>query len=122
MDTYLLKLSGKAELPERIETGHNYHVSLEGSITSEVKTDNEDGTHTYVAGFRPVKIELLDPKGKMLKLKDTRTASQILRARFYGIWTKNDNGMSFNDYYDYLMNNLIFSAHDIAEMYGPKKS
>lgn len=118
MDTFLLKLTGKAETPERIETGHNYHVSLEGSVTSETKTDNEDGTHTYTALFRPVKMDLLDKKGKMLKLKDMRTASQLWRARVWTFWkNKADTTTTDAEFYEKLMNNMIQRAPEIIEMY-----
>ena len=34
ISNHILKLSGKAELPRAIDAGHNYHVSLSGSIPS----------------------------------------------------------------------------------------
>ncbi|SRR6266481_4827239 len=118
MDTYLLRLSGKAESPNRIEIGHNFKVLLEGSIISETKSDNEDGNHTYTAVFKPIRIETLSDSGERLKLKDTRTASQIFRARIYGIWLKDDNGIEFKTYYENLMTNLIAMAPEIVSMYG----
>jgi hypothetical protein len=117
MDTYLLKLTGKAEAPERIEIGYNYHVAIEGAVVSESKSTNDDGTHTFTATFKPIKIDLLNVKGETLKMKDTRTSSQILRARFYGIWLKSGSSEDFEKWYAHLMSELINDAWEIVEKY-----
>lgn len=119
-DNYILRLSGKAELPQDIEIGHNWHISMEGSITSKTITDNENGSHSVTYLFKPIKVELLDDKGKMLKLKDTRTRTQLLRGRMYGIWSKLQTNLSFEDYWDSLMVKVIQHADEIAEMYDEK--
>ena len=117
MNNYVLRLSGKAELPEDIEIGHNYHVSLEGSVPTFQQTDNEDGTFTRTYTFKPVKIDLLNAKGETLKLKDTRSQSQLLRARFWKQWQNMPDDIPFEEWYPRLMNNLIQHAPEIAEMY-----
>ncbi len=119
MDTYLLKIHGKAELPQPIEIGHNFRVSSEGSVISSIKSDNEDGsfTHTYV--FKPIKIEVLTPLGETLKLSDTRTLSQQFRAMMWKIWKAQGDAESFEDVvYPRLMKNLIEVAADVYEMYS----
>lgn len=120
ISNFTLKVSGKAELPEAIEIGSNYHVSMEGSVTNFTESDNDDGTHSRTYTFKPVKLDLLDPMGKTLKLKDARSKSQILRARFWAIWKEHNIEMSFEAWYDKLMDNLREGAVEITEMYGPQ--
>ena len=120
ISSYSLQLSGKAELPEGIEIGSNYHVATEGSITGSSDSDNEDGTLSRVFKFKPVKIDILTPMGKTLKLKDARSKSQILRARFWSIWKEHNIEMSFESWYDKLMDNMREGAVEISEMYGPQ--
>ncbi len=120
ISSYHLKLSGKAELPREIQIGSNYHISLEGSITNFTEADNEDGTHSRMYTFKPVKVELLDPLGKSLKLKDTRSKSQILRARFWSIWKEQNINMPFEEWYDGLMDNIREDALMVVSMYEKK--
>lgn len=99
ISSHILKLQGKAELPAEIALGHNYHVALEGSIVTVAESDNEDGTNRRVYTFRPVKIDLLTDKGEMLKLKDTRSNSQLVRAMLYKKWVNAASQESFDDFY-----------------------
>ena len=122
ISAHILKLTGKAELPREIEAGHNYHVSLSGSIPSVTESDNEDGTFTRTYTFRPVKIELLDAQGKTLKLKDARSKSQLFRARTWSQWKDRPENQTFEQFYDALMDNLINFAPEVIEMYGPSTS
>jgi hypothetical protein len=120
ISNHILKLQGKAELPREIEIGQNYHISLEGGVPSFSETDNEDGTHSRVYTFRPIKIDLLDPKGNSLKLKDTRSKSQLFRARVWSAWKDRPDNLTFEEYYDGLMDNLIKFAPEVVNMYQPK--
>lgn len=83
INSHILRLSGKAELPKEVREGFNYHVSCEGSITSSSLHDNEDGTWNKVYTFKPVKVDLLDPLGETLRLSDPRSMSQKFRAYLY---------------------------------------
>lgn len=122
INSHILRLQGKAELPRAITIGDNYHISLEGSITDFKQSDNQDGTHNRLYTFKPVKVELLDPLGESLKLKDARTRSQLWRARMYGIWKTQNINMPFEEYYDKTMDNLIFAGAEVLAMYGPADS
>lgn len=122
VNSHVLKLSGRAELPNEIDIGHNYHISLEGSVPKTELHDNEDGTFNKVYTFRPVKIELLTQKGETLKLKDNRRASQLFRARLWKEHTNSKSELSFEDWYQGLMLNLIQVANELAEMYAPKEN
>lgn len=119
MDTHLLKIMGKAELPQPVEIGHNFRVSSEGSVVSSNKSDNEDGSFTYTYVFKPIKIEVLTPLGETLKLSDTRTLSQQFRAMMWRIWKQYNDPESFEDVvYPRLMKNLLNAGPDIYEMYS----
>jgi len=100
INNHFLKLSGKAELPQAIEMGHNYHVALEGSVNSVNDSDNEDGTYTRAYTFKAIKIELLDQKGETLKLKDTRSNSQLIRSLIYKKWVNAASDVDFDTFYD----------------------
>lgn len=82
MDTYNIKLSGKLNIPEPLEIGNDYHIALEGSITSVTKSNNEDGTYTLDHKLEPLKLELLKNDGKTIKADKTRL-SQKLRSRAF---------------------------------------
>lgn len=120
INSLILRLQGKAELPHAVGIGSNYHISLEGSVTNFTQSDNENGTHNRTYTFKPVKVELLDPLGETLQLKDARSKSQLLRARFFGIWRTQNINTPFEQWYDTLMDNLIADGATIAEMYAPK--
>jgi len=100
INSYSLKLSGKAELPEDIQIGDNYHVSLEGTVESESTHDNHDGTYSKIYTFKPVKVDLLDPKGKALRLKDPRKNSQKIRNFLWKLHEQEGYGEDFERVYD----------------------
>lgn len=118
INSYILKVSGRAELPHDIEVGHNYHVSLEGSIPKVEMHDNEDGTWNQIYTFNPITVELLDKKGKTLKLKDTRSASQLLRGRLWKKWQDANTDLPFDEWYNRIMLELIKNVDELVSMYG----
>ncbi len=81
-DTYNIKLSGKMNIPEQLEIGKDYHIALEGSITSVTKKNNEDGTYTLDYKLEPLKFELLRSNGTTMKA-DKSKLSQKLRGRAF---------------------------------------
>ena len=76
INSHILKLTGKAELPKELELGFNYKVTIDGSVTETTTVDNENGTVDVIYKFLPVLVETLTPKGERLKLKDVRKESQ----------------------------------------------
>jgi hypothetical protein len=118
INSHILKLSGKAELPKEITPGHNYHVAIDGSIPKVELHDNENGTWDKVYTFKPVKIDVLDPLGETLILKDTRSQSQLFRAKLRHIYNFDKNiTVDFDTFYKNIMGNLIENAAEVAEMY-----
>ena len=121
INSHVLRLTGRAELPKEIDIGHNYHISLEGSIPKTELHDNENGTYNKVYTFKPVKVELLTDKGETLKLRDARSMSQLFRGRMWKQWQDAKTELSFEEWYNILMQRLIQDAQTIAEMYGEDK-
>ena len=115
---HVLKLTGKAELPNALKIGHNYQVNLQGTITSITETDKNDGSHVLYYKFEPVHIEVINEKGEAIKLKDTRSSSQLFRARLWKEWKNSKTSDTFDAWYTKLMQRMIQSADEIASMYG----
>ena len=115
INSHILKLQGKAELPNEIETGSNYHISLEGAVNKVELHDNEDSTWDKIYTFRPVKIDLLDKMGKSLKLKDPRSNSIKIRGSLYREFMFLNEQISFEDFYAACTRVILKNAVNIAD-------
>lgn len=120
INSHILQFTGKAELPEAVDIGHNYRVLTEGSIVSLSEHDNEDGTRNRIYKFRPVKIDVLTPLGEALQLKDARSKSQLFRARLWAIWKEQDVSVPFDEWYHTVMAKFIYWADEIVQVYGER--
>ena len=115
ISNYILKLTGKAELPKPIEIGQNYHISLSGAIRTATDSDNDDGTMSRIYTFKPIKVELLNELGETIKAKDTRSNSQLLRSLIYKRWVNAASKMSFDDYYDKVIGSAMINVDKIID-------
>jgi hypothetical protein len=109
MDSYFIKLQGKAELPKPLSIGHNFRVLLEGSIIGEETTDNDDGSFNHAFKFQPIVVEAVTPTGETIKARDTRSRSVQLRMTLMREWRENNETMAFEDYYNEEMLKIIAS-------------
>lgn len=100
INSHILRLSGRAELPRAIDEGHNYRVTCEGSITSSSLHDNEDGSWNKVYTFKPVLVEVLEPRGESLRLRDPRRNSQKLRNYLFKCYFDEGYSEDFDQVYD----------------------
>jgi hypothetical protein len=116
-DSYVIKISGKAQLPYAIKAGHNWRVSSEGSVVSETISDNEDGSFTHTYTYKPVRVEVMTPLGETLKLADTRSDSQLFRAMMFKIWKAQNDLRNFDQVYHDGMRQMIDAGADIYGMY-----
>lgn len=114
-NSYLLRLGGKAESPTPLKIGHNLHVSIEGSITSEERRDNEDGSFTYTYKFNPVRIALLNEKGESIKMRDTRSMGQLFRALVYKRWMNAGSSLDAEEFYNAVMTSAMANVDKIIE-------
>ena len=103
ISSHILKLTGKAELPEEIKISENYHVSLDGSVIDEKLATQDDGTFSKTYTFKPIKIDLLDHLGNTLKLKDPRNMSQRVRSSTWKVWTNEACNKEFDLVYEQTM-------------------
>jgi hypothetical protein len=115
---YFVKLTGKGNIESPLEIGHNYELRAKGTITSFTESDKNDGSHTIFYKYEPVNIELVDDLGEAIRAKDTRSYSQLFRARMWKQWQNAQSDLSFEDWYGRLMQRLIQDADTIGEMYG----
>ena len=99
-DSYILKLSGKAELFAPLTIGHNVKTTIEGSITAETISDNQDGSHTHYFKLEPIIVEAITEKGERLRAKDTRSRSQQLRSLLVKKWRESTENITQDEYYD----------------------
>ena len=106
-NSYVIKLMGKAELPNELEIGHNYSVSIQGSITAKTESDNEDGSSTFYYKFEPVVVEVITEKGERIRAKDTRGMSKQLRSCIWKNWQDANENIDFEDYYQSEMKRII---------------
>jgi hypothetical protein len=100
METYYVKIQGKANIPTRLAIGHNYRLTADCSITSESKEDNEDGTYNVVFKVVPVTVEIAQDNGQTVKAKDPRKNSQKLRNYLFKLYHNEGYTEDFDSVYD----------------------
>jgi len=120
-DDYILKLTGKAELPDSLEIDNNFKVVIQGAITEKKERDNEKGGRVYTWTFEPVLIETIDHIGKTLKAKDVRRVSQRLRARSFVYWKENQINEDFELWYSQIGEKMIFFFGELVEFILKKR-
>ena len=96
----VLKLQGKAEIPENLEIGTNYEVHIKGSITAVTESDNNDGSHTLYHKFEPVFVEVITEMGKSIKAKDPRRNSAKIRNYLFKAYFNEGYTEDFDSVYD----------------------
>lgn len=104
---HVLKLTGKASIPEALELGHNYMINVAGSITSENKTDSQGEAWVIYYKFEPVTVEVITPKGKSIRAKDTRRLSQQMRSLLFLRWRESNDPEEFESWYAKRMKEIM---------------
>lgn len=102
INSYILKISGKVELSEPLDIGHNYKIEVQGSITSKETKDNDNGTFDEIFKFEPILVDVINPLGKRLKAKDTRSDSKLLRAMCWAKWKEAKIEMGDEEFYHFI--------------------
>ena len=77
--------------------------------------DNEDSTWNKIYTFRPIKIEVLDPKGKSLKLKDPRKNSAKIRAMLWKQYFNEGISEDFDLLYDAVTMEIMLRMSELME-------
>ena len=100
METYYIKLQGSANIPKALSIGHNYKISADCSITSESKSDLENGEYSVTYKAVPVTIEITKPNGEVIQAKDPRRNSQKIRNYLFKIYFNEGIVEDFDQVYD----------------------
>lgn len=114
VNEHVLKLSGKATLPEAVLNTHAYSLLIDGSITSVTESDNHDGTVNVYYKFEPVLVQMIKDNGDTIKAKDIRSQSKKLRNLLYKIWEENGIPGEFEPFYEKVMNYILIDAENIV--------
>ncbi len=114
-EIYYLKLTGKVNIPKKLEISHNYAVLLQGSVTDTKTSDNENGSFDVTSTFRPVTCDIKTDLGEMIKAKDPRGWSAKIRARVYKTWEANSDPRSAEEAYESFMKQVNFELEELYE-------
>ena len=61
----LIKISGRSAIPGRLEIGQDVQVVIIGSVVTEQKRDNQDGTYDLVYQIKPTSSEIKSNQQEM---------------------------------------------------------
>jgi hypothetical protein len=117
MDTnsYQLKITGGAELPQQIDTTKGFTVKAELDCYKVSKTDNQDGTFDIAYYSRitsPIEVTQGETK---IKGKDKKRWSQKMRALLYYHWKEDGAEGGQDDYYDIYMDKIYRNFETLKE-------
>lgn len=100
METFYAKIIGKANIPQRLEIGHNFKITTDCSVTSETRSDNNNGEFDVVFKIEPVTMEIVKSNGEIIKAKDPRKNSQKIRNYLFKIYHEEGFVEDFDSVYD----------------------
>lgn len=98
-DNFFLKIAGKVNVPTKVEIGHNYKLVADCSVISEQRNDNEDGTFDFVSKVVPITVEISKDNGPIIKAKDPRRNSQLIRNYLWKMWHDDGSIEDFEEVY-----------------------
>lgn len=103
INSRILKISGSCEIPEDLKCSHAYKVTIEGTIPKMETTDNHNGTFDVLYKMKPVRVEIINEKGEILRAKDTRSLSELQRNQLLAIYKDKNLDMEFDKFYELTM-------------------
>ena len=107
MENYYVKISGKANISERLNIGHNFRLEADCSVTSETRTDNENGEFDITFKVEPVTVTITRDNGTIVKARDPRKNSTKIRNLLYFKWKESNEAIDFEDYYTKFTNTVL---------------
>jgi hypothetical protein len=99
-ETYYVKIQGKANIPTPLHIGHNFLLSADCSVTSETRSDNENGEFDVVFKVEPITVEIKKDNGEIVKAKDPRKNSQKIRNYLFKCYYTEGYTEDFDSVYD----------------------
>lgn len=122
-NSYYISLRGKANIPEKLELGSGYKVSLDGEVISVTEHNNQNGSKDLVFAFKPALCEIVDDRGKVIKARDLRSRSQQLRRMLKSAWESDATADPDHEKsYDHVMKYILSKAYDLYEEAKTKNS
>jgi hypothetical protein len=115
METYYVKITGKANIPTPLAIGHNYKLIADCSITSETRTDSENGDYDITFKVEPITVEIGKDNGETVKAKDPRKNSTKIRNLLYFKWKEINEAVEFDDYYTRFTNTVLVNMDALIE-------
>jgi len=122
METYYVKIQGKANIPERLVIGHNYRLEADCSITSETRSDNENGEFDIVFKVEPVTVTIVKDNGSVVKARDPRKNSTKIRNLLYFKWKESNEAIDFEEYYTKFTNTVLANMDALISKINGKTS
>jgi len=114
-NSYYIKISGKANIPEELELGGGYKVVLDGEIINKTEANNQDQTYDTIYLFKPALCEIQDKYGKIVKAKDMRSRSSQVRRALYRAWEADPGALDSEQEYDILMAYILKHIYELRE-------
>lgn len=102
-----IRLNGTFEIPEDLEIGREYVLSVNGSITDLKTSDEQDGTYSHQFNFKPSTGQIADTLGLSVKLVDKTRKSVKFRQLIERVW---------GDDYDQDMNILLAHSDEVKSL------
>lgn len=118
IDEYQLRLSGLLSLPNSINYGKEFKVTITGDIDNPALKNNQDGTYNLVYKLSPIALEILTETGKVIKSVDKRKMSQKLR--WYLLTLHSEHGVKTDEevWKDQAYAVILANAEDILRKEG----
>jgi hypothetical protein len=115
INEHILKLSGRANIPQGLFIGKAYKISIDGEVTSTTDSNNQDGTCNRVYKYEPITVEIKNEYGDTIKTKDVRKRSVQVRKTLWKFWMTSGTDMDFETFYDECMKRVILLAPEISK-------
>lgn len=104
-----LKLNAEFEIPNDLEIGRSYPITLDGSVTHCIDGDDEKGGLDRVYRYKAILGHCGVTTGHSIPLKDRRSASKRFRSMIMTGWGNDEDG------YQKIMNILMAHGDDLRE-------
>jgi len=118
INTHLVHLSGKIEIPEPLDEEKFVLVMGEFDFSKKTDTPNGDGTSDRTYTLFPTRIEVKQGENRLFG-KPKRRGSQRLRGAIWHTYNKlKDPPKDFEIYYDNVINKLIVRWEEVLDFLG----
>jgi hypothetical protein len=119
---HILKLSGKVSMPVELELGKAYKILVDGEVIKTERLNNQNGTADTVATFKPIVAQVEMEHGEIVKSKDNRNNSRLMRNACWAVWNKENLPGESETFYDFATKHFLGQLDSIAAEYTKHKS